>query len=205
MRYSDEFWSKVEEAYTNSSESVRQISIKFTVTEKSIDKRAKRFGWVRDFEERVKSRARKVANERIANAEGLNKTEDELIEDISQKQADLISNHRTVIGKHQGLSGNLLDELCCISDNIEDFEKLGEIMDRRGDEGLKNDSLNDIYRKVISLASRIDSSKKLAEAIKVDIGLERQAFGISNDAEGTTAPSESLESIKARLLSVIKG
>ena len=43
------------------------------------------------------------------------------------------------------------------------------------------DKMNDLYRKVVSTPSRIDSVKKLADTLKTLVGLEREAWGIASD------------------------
>lgn len=76
----------------------------------------------------------------------------------------------------------MLTELEAESNNPELFAEIAEILAAPDDRG--QDRLNEAYRKAISLPQRIDGVKKLAETLKTLIGLERQAFGIADNAEG---------------------
>ncbi len=183
MAYTVEFWKKIEDEYRLGNLPVRQISIKFGITEKSINNKARAQAWEREIQERIRAKTRNIAYKRIADSKDPNITEDEIIKDVSEKQADLLVNHREMIGRHQSLSENLLSELEIQTNNVELLEQLGEVMDDSFQTG-KVDKLNELYRKVITFHSRIDSAKKLADTIKTMVGLERQAFGISDDADG---------------------
>ena len=59
------------------------------------------------------------------------------------------------------------------------FAELGEMLRQPDQNG--NDKLNDVYQKIIGLPSRVDSVKKLAEALKTLVGLEREAYGMNTD------------------------
>ncbi|MBR7513521.1 hypothetical protein KC219_25515, partial [Mycobacterium tuberculosis] len=65
-------------------------------------------------------------------------------------------------------------------------EELGEILRSEDDKG--QDKRNDVYRKVLSSAGRVDSMKKLADTLKVLIGLEREAYGLQDVAPPPAAP-----------------
>ena len=61
------------------------------------------------------------------------------------------------------------------------FAELGDMLRAPDDSGA--DRLNDAYRKAISLPQRIKGVKELADAMKVLIGLEREAYGLSTAEE----------------------
>ncbi|TPG76325.1 hypothetical protein [Pseudomonas arsenicoxydans] len=86
-------------------------------------------------------------------------------------------SHRSNITRYRALISSLLLELEQQTGSGELFEKLAELMEKPDDKGV--DRLNDMYRKVIALPSRIDSAKKLSETLKILISLEREAFDIA--------------------------
>jgi hypothetical protein len=65
------------------------------------------------------------------------------------------------------------------TDNLALFQELGEILRSEDDKG--SDKRNDLYQKVISGAGRVDSMKKLADTLKTLIGLEREAYGMTDE------------------------
>jgi hypothetical protein len=82
---------------------------------------------------------------------------------------------------------NLLGELEIETDNVDLFERLGDFL--RSDDDKGQDKRNEVYRKVISGAARVDSMKKLAETLKTLIGLEREAYGVAEDSPPPAPPS----------------
>ena len=64
-------------------------------------------------------------------------------------------------------------------DNRADLEDLGEMM--RNPDAYGNDKLNDQYMRIVSFAGRVDSAKKLADANKVQVELERRVYKIDTD------------------------
>ena len=103
---------------------------------------------------------------------------------------NLITKHRKQISKAQELSDKLLDELTSQTDYIEELKELGELLRAEDDKGV--DRMNDLYRKIIDGANRIDGIKKLSDTIKTLIALERQAFNIGDEAE---KPQDGLQAL----------
>ncbi|VFR32507.1 FIG00947692: hypothetical protein [plant metagenome] len=89
--------------------------------------------------------------------------------------------HRGDIKRARTLCMSLLDELEAETGDIDLFRELGDILRCEDDKG--QDKRNDVYQKVISSAGRIDSMKKLAETLKNLVGIEREAYGISEAAK----------------------
>ena len=74
----------------------------------------------------------------------------------------------------------LLDELEIQTDNIDLLEQIETAL-ANGDDA--PDGLMRVFQRVTSIAGRIDSAKKLAEAMKVLVGMEREAYGIVEAAK----------------------
>lgn len=195
-------WERIEADYRAGVLSVREIAASQGITHGAINKRAKRDGWERDLSAKIKAKAdalvskrevsKQVSAERLATDKG-----------IVEANAEVIANvrlmHRTDIRRYRELANSLLGEIEVETSNIALFEELGDLL--RSEDDKAQDKRNDIYRKVISGASRIDSMKKLADTLKVLIGLEREAYNIVNEGEKPASLDQSalLRDIAAHL------
>lgn len=182
-------WEAVEILYRAGLLSLREIAEEHGITHGAINKRAKRDGWTRNLEARIRAKA-DAAVSRAAVSEEVSAqklvTERVIVEANAELQYRIRIEHRQDIGRTRKLFQNLLGELEITTDNVGLFERLGELLDESGeDENGKSrqDKLNEIYRKVISLGGRVDSSKKLIEMLEKVIRLEREAFNISGAPE----------------------
>lgn len=108
--------------------------------------------------------------------------DEEIIEANAATIAGTLIGHRRAVKRYQALSLQLLAEIEAQTFNIEDLHSLGAMMRSENERGV--DKLNDIYHKIIATPGRVDAIKKLAETSKVLIGLERQALGIADNANG---------------------
>lgn len=172
-------WERVELEYRAGVLSLREIGSIHGVTEGAIRKRAKRDGWTRDLSAKIKQRADDLVRRQEVRAEvraGQVAYEREVIESNALRIAQVRGEHRADIARSRTLVLSLLGELEAQTQNVELFEQLGDMLRREDDKGV--DKLNDLYQKVISLPGRVDSVKKLTEALKNLIGLEREAYDI---------------------------
>jgi hypothetical protein len=106
--------------------------------------------------------------------------------------------HRGDITRMRSLVIRLLAECEAEAADPAVFESLGELLRNPDERG--QDKLNEAYHKAISLPQRIKGVKELAEALRVLIALEREAYGIGVEEKPKT-PLEDLsdEEIEARL------
>jgi chaperonin cofactor prefoldin len=115
-------------------------------------------------------------------------------------QADVVISHRKDIQRTRSLAAKLLSEVENVTDNLELFEQLGELLiDTSPRENGKVDQ-NEYKRmealnRVLDMSGRIDSCKKLSETLKTLIGLEREAFSIDEK----TQTEEKLEDFLEKL------
>ena len=185
-------WEAIETAFRLGVLSIRQIGAEHGVSDTAIRKRAKKDGWTRDLSAKVRAKADEVVrraavrSEVRADAAG----ERELVEINAQMQANVILESRGDIRKARTLAMALFAELEAITENMDVFQQLGDLMtDPATDPGRLAEKIQENYRKAISLPSRIDSMKKLADTLKTLIGLEREAFGI----DGRKGPGQTLD------------
>lgn len=183
-------WESVEREYRAGIRSVRDIGSEFGCSHTAIQKRATRDGWTRDLSGKIRAKAaEKVAKDAVANSVATETKADEkaIVEANAEVQAGLIRAHRTDITRYRTLCQRLLSQLEAETGEPELFDQIGELLAAPNDKGV--DKLNEAYMKAISLPSRIDGAKKLAETLKTLIGLERQAFGLSDSPDGGKGPA----------------
>lgn len=197
-RRSDVDWAAVERSFRTGIDSLELIGKEYGVTKGRISQIAKRDGWTRDLKKKVKAKADARVNEAALNRE-LNAKTDRLAEKrIVEANADLQfkirMQHRKDIGRSRSLFQKLMDELEATTDNKDLFQMLGELLDESGpnkDGKWVADKQNELYRKVISMSTRVDSAKKLIEILEKTVKLEREAFGI-DDNEHQDNPVDAL-------------
>ncbi|MGA4409284.1 hypothetical protein ACI2VP_05210 [Ralstonia nicotianae] len=187
-------WERIEADYRAGLLSVREIAASQGISHTAIQKRAKAEGWERDLGAKIKAKAEAlVAKREVAKSVATETaaTERLIVEANAEVIAGVRMTHRQDIARARKLAMTLLEELEVETGRIDLFEELGEILRSEDDKG--QDKRNDIYRKVISSAGRIDGMKKLAETLKVLISLEREAYGL---AETERPPSDNAQLLK---------
>jgi hypothetical protein len=172
-------WERIEADYRAGVLSVREISSANGISHTAIQKRAKMAGWERDLAAKIAAKADAlVAKREVAKLVASEKvvTERQIIDANAERIAQVRGKHR-VIGHRVGtLALTLLSELEGQSASLEDLQNLGKLLRDEDDNGV--DRRNDLYLKIISTPSRIDSAKKVAETLKHAIGMEREAYGL---------------------------
>lgn len=132
------------------------------------------------------AKARQVAGELLTSDEvailKARELDEEIIEANAATIAGALIGHRRAVKRYHTMTLQLLAELEAQTLNAEDLHALGAMMRSENERGV--DKLNDIYHKVIATPGRVDAIKKLAETSKILIGLERQALGIADNANG---------------------
>lgn len=191
-------WERIERDYRAGVKTLRQIADENGVSHTAIGKKAKRDGWDRDLSAKIAAKAEALVSKAEVSKQVSTETkadERAIVEANAQAIADAILAHRKDIRRNRGLANKLLAELEAQTDNPELFEQLAELMQSSDSDA--PDKLNELYRKVMSLPSRIDSAKKLAETLRVTIALEREAFGMDKEQKTDTGlSSESIGTLK---------
>jgi len=172
-------WERIEVDYRAGVLSLREIAAANGITHGAINKRAKRDGWCRDLAAKIKAKADElVSKQAVSTAVSTAKavSERQIIEANAERIAQVRGEHRGDIQRVRSLALNLLGELEGQSASLEDLATLGELLRNPDEDG--NDRRNDLYLKIISTPSRIDSAKKVAETLKHAITMEREAYGL---------------------------
>ncbi len=192
-------WESVERDYSAGLLSLREIGDKHGVTEGAIRKRAKKEEWIRDLTAKIAKKSDDLVRKEMVRSEVRSEkiiSEKEIIEVNAQAIVNIKLAHRGDIRKSKNIVNALFDELELTTDNRELFEQLGELLRQESESG--HDKLNDIYKKCISMPQRIDGVKKLTDALKTMIGLEREAY----DIQSTPTP---IDNAVSSLLKAVQG
>ena len=162
----------------------RGIGAKHGRSHGAIQQYAKKHGIERDLTTRIQHKTKaKLAKAQLAketSQERAKLTEEQTIEIAAEAAATIVIKQQGRIGRHLRLSESLLSELESQTIDRTLYEQLGELMAAPDENGI--DRLNELYRKIISTPSRIDSHKKAVETEKTLVALERQAFNLDKDA-----------------------
>lgn len=184
-------WERIELDYRAGVLSLREIAETHNTNHMAITRKAKKEGWTRDLSEKIKAKADSIVTRSCAS--GVT-AERDVIESGAQAIANIRLAHRGDINRFRKLSIKLLDELEHQTENQDLYQQMGELLRAETDNGM--DKLNDLYNRVISTPSRIDSNKKLAETLRHLIALEREAYNIDSNTreEKTIIATESVSS-----------
>lgn len=176
-------WERIEADYRAGVLSLREIASPFKISHIAIKKRADREGWTRDLNAKIQAKAESLVNRQAVNS-AVNSakaiTERQIIEANAERIAQVRGEHRAIGNRVGTLGLTLLGELEAQTANPDDLDKLGELLRAADENGV--DKLNDLYRRIISTPSRVDSAKKVAETLKHAIGMEREAYGLDAKA-----------------------
>ena len=176
-------WDAIEPQWRAGIKTKLQISEEFGVSRAAMDKHFAKLGIDRDLTEKIRAKAEALVTQaqvtREVTAESI-ATEREIVDANANAQADAVLGQRRDVSRSRGVVQKLFAELETQLDCAEDFAKLGELMASPDDNGA--DKLNELYRKVMSLPRRVDSAKKLADALWVLIELERKVLRIKDDS-----------------------
>jgi hypothetical protein len=192
-------WAQIEAAYRAGVKSLRQIGAEFGVTEGAIRKRAGKEGWERDLAEKVRLKAEEKVRKEAVRAEVREATrvpEADIVEANADLVAGVTLGHRKDISRSRALGMALLEELERGTFNQDLFEQLANLVagppihgtdpaDKAAER--RRQQLLESFEKTMSLPSRVDSMKKLADTLKTLIALEREAYGMLNDGKNQGA------------------
>jgi hypothetical protein len=186
-------WERIEAEYRAGVLSLREIaSLHPGTNHVAIARRAKKEKWPRDLRARIDARAQELVTQAAVTRDETRVgpvTEREVVESNARHIANVKASHQVYSGRLLKLGITLMSELEQQTASAEDLQTLGELMRAPDERG--TDKLNDIYRRVIATPGRIDSGKKVAEMLKIAVGMDRESNGIEpgKPGEGGDAPA----------------
>lgn len=172
-------WEAMEPDWRAGLKSVLQLSKEYGVSRAAILKHWAKAGVDRDLAARIRARAEALVTQaEVTKEEAAERraTEKSIIEVNAQMQAQVILAHRSDVPRARIVMGKLLAELEGAIDAQDDLEQIANIL-RDGDQAM----MAQLFDRLMSLPSRVDVGKKLVEALRTAVTLEREVFGINND------------------------
>lgn len=176
-------WDAIEREYRSGIPSVREIEGKFGVSHTAVNKRADKDGWTRDLKAKIQAKAEAEVSRR-AVAKDVSKVSKIAEKQIVEANAEVIVQvrlaHRKDIARSRAIVMALLAELeaTCGVENAALVQQLGKMVE----EG-HTDSLNELFKKIVSLPGRAKTMRDLGESLRVTIALEREAFALEDAAK----------------------
>lgn len=172
--------------------SPRQLAAKYIeetgepVSHAAIINHFKKVGIERDLAAKIRAKADSMVTRAMVTGKVTREPtvpDAQVIDDNAAQLAIVRISHRRDIARARGIAANLLSELEGQTgpDAADLLSSLGEMQRQPDEKG--QDKLNDVYQKVTSLPGRVKTMKDLSDAMRVLIGLEREAFNISSEAE----------------------
>lgn len=152
----DHDWERIEAQYSAGSMSLREIASEHGLTEGSIRKRAKRDSWTRDLTAKVRAKADALVRKDTVRTEVRKESASETltVEVEASVQARIRLSHRTDIQRGKRITNALMEEL----------------------EGLTKPETPKKGR--LPLKERASILKQLSDTQRVQVAMEREAFGI---------------------------
>lgn len=196
-------WDAVERDYRTGRFTKRELAEKHGISHTAINKRAIKFAWVQDLSERINQAtqaklAQQVRNEAKAKLEQFSvstlvaksvsdsfQNDVETIDLASDINAIVVSRHRKGLSEITDVRRQLLSQVAQAAANLPDLAEVIEMVRNPDENGV--DKANDAMRKAMNRSSLIDDLKKLAEVDERVRKGEREAFGITTEAEENAA------------------
>ena len=174
-------WESIERDYRAGVLSIREVAKIHSVSDTAIRKKAKAERWERDLTERVNEKVRtELVRGEVRTADP--RTEREIVEVAAATVVQVVRGHRGRIKQGNELVELLTKQLIDVAGRREEFETAIEIVCAED----KTTERMARLMKAVSLGTHASIAVNLANATKVWVGLERQAFNIAEtvDPEG---------------------
>ena len=184
-RRTDIDWAVIEREYRLGQKSNKQLAADHGVQPSSIGRRAEKYGWVQDKAEEVRTRATNMLvrataaqaqGNAIANANPNATPSEAEVKIAARVAADVVMGHRRGLAKLANLRDAMLSEIEAETTAGDMLAEIVEVVSSPDENG--TDRRVELLRKVLSLPSRVESLKKLAEVDEKIRKGEREAFGI---------------------------
>jgi len=183
-------WERVELDYRAGILTQREIGTRAGCSHTAVQKRAKEMGWTRDLKSRIHAKAdelvakKEVAREVAKATSATTETATVLVNGAAE--AAIRIAHRGMLSNARAVAMQLLAEVMASVDSPDLFHRLYELLEH-SDGGItdaERKKVGDAFALIADLPKRTKVFKDQMEALGKLIGMEREAFGLSNTAEG---------------------
>lgn len=189
-------YASIEDEYRAGVVPISVLAKRIGVSRAAVGKYFTSRGILRNLKDQIRTAAEQKAARALLIRDVADKplSDDEIVDAVSDVVMAITMKQRERINRYVALSEELYREQLEQTINIDDLRRLGDLMENPDEKGM--DRLNEIYKKIIATPTRVDSFRKLTESFKTLIGIERQAYNISDNANGDSDKNvESIESI----------
>lgn len=178
-------WESIERDYRAGVLSIREIGRLYEISDTAIRGKAKDLGWERDLTAKINAKVRSdLVRSEVRTASP--QTECELIAVAAASVVQVVRGHRVRIRQGNDLVELLTKQLTDIAGKRNEFE--GEIEAQCADD--KSPERFNRLMKAVSLEKHAAIAVNLANATKVWVGLERQAFNIPDSDAAPVEPMD---------------
>jgi hypothetical protein len=185
-------WESIERHYRAGVLSLREIAKQHGVTDGAIRKKAKQLDWQRDLTAKVaeKVRTELVRSEvRTPNA----RTEQEIVDSAAATVVQVVREHRRDIASGRNIVSLLMGQLVDVAGKRDEFEGTIEVECAED----KTTERRNKLMKAVSIPAHAATVRDLSNAMKNLVGLERQAFNISDVPEPDNQESSVADQVSA--------
>lgn len=209
-------WDAIEPHYRSGIRSLKEIGKEFGVSDAGIIKHANKEGWARNLKSKIQARADAMVSASVVSAEvSANKArtkkqaEKQVIEVEATVQSRIRLAHRADIGRARTMGMHLMSEVEAQSFHPEVLKEIdqllagipkGKTLDDLPEDKQKaaRALLSDGLAKALALGQRTATYKSLVDSLTRLVGLEREAYGITEDTDLEDPVTKLLHSLKAR-------
>ena len=178
-------WESIKPDWIAGVKTKTQLAVEYDVSRAAMNKHFSELGIERDATAAILAAAEALVTHDVVTplvTAVTKRQEREIIEANAEMLANVIRSHRRDCGRLRSVVDVLLSKIEIILNETELFRQVGEICDKS--KANKPDRINELYCKVIEMPMQTDTTKKLAETLKLLIELERKIFKLDTQ-DGT--------------------
>jgi hypothetical protein len=181
----DPDWIRIEADYRAGVKTLRQIASEHGITHGAINKRAKRDDWTRDLAAKIRAKADAlVSRAAVSTSPEMQRlaTEKQVVESGARSQASVRMTQQDRISRGGVAVMRLLDEVERASTDPGLFARIEAALAlaKPGEELAEQHrvTMSDGLQRALSLGNRTGVVRQLMEALRIQVTLEREAYGI---------------------------
>lgn len=183
-------WERIEADYRAGVKTLREIASEHGVSHPAIAQKAKRSGWERDLQGKIKAKAEALVTKSAVTSEVTKEragNEKVIVEANAQAVAGVAIRHRTDLKDLRDAAMAMLAELRQVGDHVDTLDEMAKLLaDENGDSeaaAKRLDRVRDALNRATGLPGRIASIKALSDTIAKVIEAERTAWKLDKPAE----------------------